>query len=74
VEEYLTIKEMAALLKVSPKSISNMIAKGIFRQGIHFVRPAGLGTRFKHNAVEHWLNGGDQKESRTTFPVRVINR
>jgi excisionase family DNA binding protein len=70
-EEYLTLAEVAAALKVKPKTVSNMIAKGIFREGIHFVRPAGLGTRFKQTAIERWLEGDGEKEPGITFPVRA---
>lgn len=70
-DEYLTIGEVAALLKVKQKTISNMISKGVFKQGVHFVRPTGLGTRFKQRAVEHWLNGDETKEA-ITFPIRHV--
>jgi hypothetical protein len=59
-EEYLTISEVAARLKVTPKTVSNKMASGVFRQGEHYVRPKGLGTRFKWGAVVAWL---EQKET-----------
>jgi excisionase family DNA binding protein len=68
--ELLTIPELAEMLKVKPKTISNMIGKGVFREGVHFVRPAGLGTRFKRAAVEIWLENGSQgQKERITFPI-----
>src|SRR5262245_66495352 len=54
-EEYLTISEVAARLKVTPKTVRNKIASGVFRKGEHYVRPKGLGTRFKWGAVVAWL-------------------
>ena len=58
-EEYLTITELAARLKTTPKNIRNKTAKGIFRKGIHFVRPKGFGPRFKWSQIEAWLEGTD---------------
>jgi predicted DNA-binding transcriptional regulator AlpA len=55
VEEYLTIKELAQRLKLSPKTIRNKISSGVFKLGVHYVRPPSLGTRFKWSAIEKWL-------------------
>jgi len=62
-EEYLTITEAAARLKVTPKTVRNKMAAGIFRKGVHYVRPNGLGTRFKWGAVVAWL---EQEEAPLT--------
>jgi excisionase family DNA binding protein len=61
-EEYLTISEVAARLKLTPKTVRNKIASGVFVKGVHYVRPKGLGTRFKWGAVVAWL---EQEESGT---------
>ena len=50
-EEYLTIGEVAARLKVAPKTVRNKMASGVFRKGVHYIRPKGFGTRFKWGAV-----------------------
>jgi hypothetical protein len=54
-EEYLTIAEVAARLKVKPKTVKNKMASGIFRKGVHYFSPQGLGPRFKWSAVVEWL-------------------
>jgi hypothetical protein len=54
-EEYLTISEVAVRLKVKPKTVRNKMASGVFRKGVHYIRPKGLGTRFKWGAVVAWL-------------------
>jgi hypothetical protein len=59
-EEYLTISEVALRLKVKPKTVRNKMVSGVFRKGVHYVRPNGLGTRFKWGAIVAWL---EQKES-----------
>jgi hypothetical protein len=55
VEEYLKIAEVAARLKITPKTIKNKMAAGVFRKGIHYFSPPGLGPRFKWSAVVAWL-------------------
>jgi hypothetical protein len=61
-EEYLTISEVAVRLKVKPKTVRNKMASGVFRKGVHYVRPKGLATRFKWGAVVAWL---EQEETET---------
>ena len=58
-EEYLTITEVAARLKVTPKTVRNKMAAGVFRKGVHYFRRNGLGTRFKWGAVVAWLEQDD---------------
>jgi len=62
VEEYLTIAELSARLKVKPKTIKNKMAAGIFRRGVHFFSPAGLGPRFKWSAVIKWLEQDEESQ------------
>jgi hypothetical protein len=40
-EEYLTIAELSARLKIQPKTIKNKMAAGIFRKRIHYFSPTG---------------------------------
>ena len=54
-EEYLTISEVANRLKLTAKTIRNKMATGIFREGIHYFRPAGMSARFKWSAVVGWM-------------------
>lgn len=62
-EEYLTIGEIAARLKLSPKTVKNKMAAGIFRKGVHFFHPPGLGPRFKWSAVVGWLEETQKPEA-----------
>ena len=59
-EEYLTIAELAERLKIKPKTVKNKMASGIFKRGIHFFSPVGLGPRFKWSAVVAWLEQSEQ--------------
>lgn len=58
-EEYLTIAEVAAILKVSPKRVRNMMSGGAFRPGEHFLRRRGIGPRFLRSRVDAWLRDGE---------------
>jgi hypothetical protein len=62
VEEYLTIAEVAARLKIKPKTVKNKMAAGIFRKSIHYFSPQGLGPRFKWSAVVGWLERDQHRE------------
>ena len=57
-EEYLTVAEVAGMLKVSPKRIRNMMSSGAFRPGEHFFRRRGIGPRFLRSRVDAWLRDG----------------
>ncbi len=56
--DLLTIREAAAYLRIAPETLRNKMSTGIFRVGTHYVRPPGLGPRFKRAALERWLAGG----------------
>lgn len=68
--EYLTIKEVAALLKVSPKRVQNMMGAGIFTEGLHFFRPRGLRPRFKATAVQAYVEGKDRPQASNVIELR----
>lgn len=57
-EEYLTIKELADRLKLSPKTVQNKMAVGTFRKGVHYFRPEGMTARFKWSAIINWMEQG----------------
>ncbi len=61
-EEYLTIEKLAGRLLLKPKTIKNKMASGIFRRGVHYFSPKGIGPRFKWSAVVTWL---EQREKQT---------
>ena len=66
-EEYLTIAEVAALLKLSPKSVQNKMAQGLFQEGIHYFRRQGIGPRFKAAAIKRWL----EEEGKPATGIRM---
>jgi hypothetical protein len=60
-EEYLTIAEAAARL-VTPKTLRNKMASGVFRKGVHYFSPPSMGPRFKWSVIVAWLEQA-QKET-----------
>jgi hypothetical protein len=66
--EYLTTAEVAALLRVKPKTVRNKVAAGVFRQGEHFFRKRGLGPRWKREAIVRWLET-EETSAVDVFPL-----
>ena len=64
--EYLTIGDLAYRLTVEPKTIKNKMASGIFRRGVHYFSPKGMGPRFKWSAVVAWLEEKEREERKAT--------
>jgi hypothetical protein len=61
-EEYLTIRETAAKIKVSPKGVRILMCEGILKVGVHFFRPTGLGPPFRLSALEAWIEGKQERQ------------
>lgn len=58
-DEYLTVAELAARLKVASKTVRNHMYDGTWAKGVHWFSPPGIGPRFSWLAIEGWLRGGD---------------
>jgi hypothetical protein len=54
-DEYLTIAEVAARLKLTPKTVRNRMHDGTWRQGQHWFSPRGIAPRFRWSALVAWL-------------------
>jgi hypothetical protein len=63
-EEYLPIATVASRLGLTPKTVRNKMAKGDFKLGVHYFRPAGMETRFKWSAIVQWMEQS-QKQADT---------
>ena len=61
-EEYITIDDLAARLKLKPKTIKNKMVNGTFIKGIHYFSPAGMGPRFKWSAIVKWLEQSEHQQ------------
>src|SRR5438552_18896793 len=60
-DEYLTVAEVAARLKLSPKTVRNRMYGGTWRRGEHWFSRPGIGPRFKWSALVRWLEGGAEQ-------------
>ena len=63
-EEYLTITQLSARIAYSPQSIRNMMSRGVFRLGVHYVKPRRR-VLFKWGTIVAWLH----RESATTDDI-----
>ena len=65
-KEILTIEGLGKRLRLQPKTIKNKMASGIFRRGVHYFSPKGIGPRFKWSAVVAWLEKREQVKKAPT--------
>jgi hypothetical protein len=55
--QYLTIGDVAALIRKTPKTVRNLMSRGVFRDAVHYFRPRGSTPLFKRDAVIQWVEG-----------------
>lgn len=58
-EHYLTVKELSEKIKFSQQTIYNMIHKGDFVKGKHYIKPRPKKVLFLWSAVFAWLESCD---------------
>ena len=56
-EEYLTVKELSARIKLAKQTIYNMIHKKEFVLNKHYYKPKAKIILFKWLAIQKWLEG-----------------
>ena len=54
--EYLSIRELAVRIPYSEGAIRNLMTRGVFRLGEHYVKPRGR-VAFRWSAIRAWLAG-----------------
>ena len=67
--EYLTTSELAERIKMAPGTIRNLIWKGQFHLGTHYVKPTSRKLLFVWPAVETWLHRNDEGASGGSKPL-----
>ena len=68
--EYLYTEQLAEVTPWTPPAIRTMVARGEFKEGVHYFRPHGPGSRpiFKLSAVVDYIEGSEaQSESGDTI-------
>ena len=53
--QYLTVKELSEKIKFTQQSIYNMIHRGVFIKGTHYIKPSRKKVLFLWTAVYAWL-------------------
>jgi hypothetical protein len=56
-DEYLTTNELSARIKLTPGTIRNMVCRGDFKLGVHYVKAGPRKLLFLWSAIERWLHG-----------------
>ncbi len=70
-EEYLTVTQLAARIKFSPRSIYNMISSEKFVKGKHYVKPSRKKVLFLWSAIRIWMEHDDVANIDETKSIEV---
>jgi hypothetical protein len=54
-EEYLTVNELSARIKFSRQTLYNLIYKGTFVIGKHYLKPSPKKILFKWSEIHKWM-------------------
>ena len=54
-EEYLTVKELSEKIKFSKQSLYNLIHRGTFVLGKHYLKPTPKKVLFKWSGIRSWM-------------------
>ena len=65
-EEYLTVKELSEKIKFSRQSLYNLIHKGTFILGKHYLKPTPKKVLFKWSEIRAWI-GDDFHSDKELF-------
>jgi hypothetical protein len=60
--EYLTIGEVAGLIRKTPKTVRNLMSRSVFQHGVHYFRPRGSTPLFKRDALVQWIERHQTEE------------
>ena len=70
-EMYLTVKELSEKIKYSQQSIYNMIHKGVFIKGTHYIKPSRKKVLFLWTAVHTWLESPKEETVEIQKPLHI---
>ena len=65
-EEYLTVDELSARIKFSRQSLYNLIHKGTFILGKHYLKPTPKKVLFKWSEILIWIGEPISSENEMT--------
>ena len=67
-EEYLTVKELSDKIRFSRQSLYNLIHKGTFVLGKHYLKPTPKKVLFKWTEIRGWM--GESLHSQQTHVTK----
>jgi hypothetical protein len=62
-DEYLTVADVAARLKLTPKTVRNRMYDGTWQRGEHWFSRRGIAPRFRWSALVRWLEAEDTPQT-----------
>jgi hypothetical protein len=65
-EEYLTVSELSDRIKYSKQSLYNLIYKGTFVLGKHYLKPSPKKILFKWSELKIWVEDSCNPDKQTT--------
>ena len=71
-ERLLTIEEVAEWLRLEPSGVRALMKRGRLRRGVHYVRPAGISTRFKESAIANWLYEQEENNRDDSSSIKMV--
>ncbi|PKN62636.1 MAG: hypothetical protein CVU57_23595 [Deltaproteobacteria bacterium HGW-Deltaproteobacteria-15] len=72
-EEYLTVDELSARIKFSKQSLYNLIHRGAFVLGKHYLKPTPKKVLFKWSEVKHWIGDASSPNDGSTSNASNTN-
>lgn len=72
-DHYLTVKELSVRIKYSQQTIYNMIHRGQFVRGEHYVKPSRKKVLFLWSAIGKWLESNEVSGNGTQHPSKSRN-
>ena len=76
-EEYLTVKELSEKIKFSKQSLYNLIHRGTFVLGKHYLKPTPKKVLFKWTEIRSWMGDdlypGHEEELRPDHSIADSN-
>ena len=70
-EEYLTVSELSERIKYSRQSLYNLIYKGTFVLGKHYLKPSPKKILFKWSELKIWVGDSCNPDKQTTSETGI---
>jgi len=70
-ENYLTVNELGAMIRMAPQTIYNKIHKKEFILGIHYLKPSRKKILFKESAIIDWLGSTPEEQTIQEQPEKI---